>query len=66
MAKYSPAGASSASIIAEAKSNNQRHRRGQPSYETKFGHFRRQVKRRIGPAWLNRDPNPDDTYDERA
>jgi integrase len=53
-----------------------REHRGQPFYEAKFRHQGRQVKRRIGPAWLERDPDtghwrrhrgrlPDDTYDER-
>ena len=31
---------------------------GQPFYEAKFRHVGRQVKRRIGPAWLERDPTP--------
>lgn len=50
---------------------------GRPFYEAKFRHHGRQVKRRIGPAWLERDPEtgdwrrhrgrvPDDAYDERG
>jgi integrase len=50
---------------------------GQPFYEAKFRHAGRQVKRRIGPAWLDRDPKtgawvrrrgrvPDGNYDERG
>jgi integrase len=53
-----------------------REHSGQPFYEAKFRHYGRQVKRRIGPAWLERDPDtdcwrrhrgrlPDDAYDER-
>jgi len=53
-----------------------REHRGQPFYEAKFRHQGRQVKRRIGPAWLERDADagrwrrhrgrlPDDAYDER-
>jgi integrase len=53
-----------------------REHRGQPFYEAKFRHQGRQVKRRIGPAWLEQDPDtgrwrrhrgrlPDDAYDER-
>ncbi|MGH2863883.1 MAG: tyrosine-type recombinase/integrase [Solirubrobacteraceae bacterium] len=52
-----------------------REHRGQPFYEAKFRHGGRQVKRRIGPAWLDRDSAagwrrrrgrlPDDFYDER-
>jgi integrase len=49
---------------------------GHPFYEAKFRHEGRQVKRRIGPAWLERDPErsgwrrrrgrvPDDAFDER-
>ncbi len=48
----------------------------QPFYEAKFRHAGRQVKRRIGPAWLERDPGardwvarrgrvPDGAFDER-
>jgi integrase len=49
---------------------------GRPFYEAKFFHRGRQVKRRIGPAWLERDPDtggwrkhqkrrvPDGTFDE--
>ena len=33
-----------------------REHRGQPFYEAKFRHNGQQVKRRIGPAWLERDP----------
>jgi integrase len=33
-----------------------REHRGQPFYEAKFRHRGEQVKRRIGPAWLERDP----------
>jgi integrase len=47
-----------------------------PFYEAKFRHAGRQVKRRIGPAWLERDPHSghwrsrkgrvaDGSYDER-
>lgn len=54
-----------------------REHRGQPFYEAKFRHGGRQVKRRIGPAWLERDPETggwrkhrgrvaEDAYDERA
>lgn len=32
-----------------------REHRGQPFYEAKFRHHGEQVKRRIGPAWLERD-----------
>jgi integrase len=50
---------------------------GCPFYEAKFRHRGRQVKRRIGPAWLDRDPDaegwlprrgrvPDGSFDERA
>lgn len=34
-----------------------REHRGQPFYEAKFRHDGKQVKRRIGPAWLERDPD---------
>jgi integrase len=54
-----------------------REHRGQPFYEAKFRHQGRQIKRRIGPAWIKRDPDtdgwrprkgrvPDGSYDERA
>jgi integrase len=54
-----------------------RENRGQPFYEAKFRHQGRQVKRRIGPAWIERDPAtgawtrrrgrvPDGTNDERG
>jgi hypothetical protein len=33
-----------------------REHRGQPFYEAKFRHGGEQVKRRVGPAWLERDP----------
>jgi integrase len=33
-----------------------REQRGQPFYEAKFRYGGRQIKRRIGPAWLERDP----------
>ena len=50
---------------------------GQAFYEAKFRHHGRQIKRRIGPAWLERDPDAggwrrrrgrvaDGAYDERA
>ena len=50
---------------------------GRAFYEAKFRHQGRQIKRRIGPAWLERDPDtggwrrhrgrvPDHAYDERA
>jgi integrase len=50
---------------------------GKPFYEAKFRHNGRQIKRRIGPAWLERDPDTgewrkrvgrvaDGSYDERA
>jgi hypothetical protein len=53
-----------------------REYRGQPYYEAKFRYQGRQVKRRIGPAWLESDPQaggwrrrrgrvPEDAYDER-
>jgi integrase len=34
-----------------------REYRGRPFYEAKFRHQGRQIKRRIGPAWLERDPD---------
>jgi integrase len=54
-----------------------REYRGRPYYEAKFRVHGRQVKRRIGPAWLERDPDtggwrrhrgrpPDGVYDERG
>ncbi len=54
-----------------------RDHRGQPFFEAKFRIHGRQVKRRIGPAWLEHDPEtgrwrprrgrvPDGAYDERA
>jgi len=54
-----------------------REHRGRPFYEAKFRHNGRQVKRRIGSAWLERDPDtgswrpnrgrvPDGSYDERG
>jgi hypothetical protein len=54
-----------------------REHRGQPFNEAKFRLHGRQVKRRIGSAWLERDPEvdgwrsrkgcvPDGAYDERA
>jgi hypothetical protein len=54
-----------------------REYRGRPYYEAKFRLHGRQVKRRIGPAWLERDPDSggwrrhrgrpaDGVYDERA
>jgi hypothetical protein len=54
-----------------------REQGGQPFYEAKFRHYGRQIKRRIGPAWLERDPDnggwrarrgrvPDGSYSERA
>jgi len=54
-----------------------REHRGQPFYEAKFRHDGKQVKRRIGPAWLERDPDSGDwrrrrgrvtqgAFDERA
>ena len=54
-----------------------RDHRGQPFYEAKFRLQGRQVKRRIGAAWLERDPDtgqwrprrgrvPEGAYDERA
>ncbi|HEX4115161.1 MAG TPA: site-specific integrase [Solirubrobacteraceae bacterium] len=54
-----------------------REQRGQPFYEAKFRYCGRQIKRRIGPAWLERDPDGDGwrrhrgraaegAYDERA
>lgn len=51
-----------------------REHMGQPFYEAKFRQEGRQVKRRIGPAWLERDSHgwrrrpgrvPDDAFDER-
>jgi integrase len=50
----------------------------QPFYEAQFRHRGRQKKRRVGPAWLDRDPNtekwdlrrkgrvPDGHYDQRS
>jgi integrase len=50
----------------------------QPFYEAHFRHFGRQKKRRVGPAWIDRDPStgkwdlrrkgrvPDGHYDHRA
>jgi integrase len=54
-----------------------REHKGQAFYEAKFRHQGRQIKRRIGPAWLERDPKTGDwrrhrgrvaegSYDERA
>ncbi len=54
-----------------------REHRGQVFYEAKFRHNGRQIKRRIGPAWLERDPDTgrwrrhrgrvaEGAYDERA
>jgi integrase len=54
-----------------------RESRGRPFYEAKFRHQGKQVKRRIGPAWLERDPTtgewtrsrgrvPDGVFDERS
>ena len=34
-----------------------REHRGQPFYEAKFRYQGRQIKRRVGPAWLERDPD---------
>ncbi len=51
-----------------------REHNGQPFYEAKFRYDGRQVKRRIGPAWLELDQGawrrrrgrvPDDAFDER-
>ena len=52
-----------------------RDHRGSPFYEAKFRHGGRQIKRRIGPAWLERGADgewcrrrgrvPDDCFDER-
>lgn len=51
-----------------------REQNGRPFYEAKFRHGGRQVKRRIGPAWLEHDRGgwrkrhgrvPDDAFDER-
>jgi integrase len=51
-----------------------REHNGQPFYEAKFRHDGRQVKRRIGPAWVERDEHgwrkrpgrvPDNAFDER-
>ncbi|HVA19794.1 MAG TPA: tyrosine-type recombinase/integrase [Solirubrobacteraceae bacterium] len=52
-----------------------REQRGEPFYEAKWRHEGRQVKRRIGPAWLERDASggwrarrgrvPEDAFDER-
>ncbi len=52
-----------------------REHNGQPFYEAKFRHDDRQVKRRLGPAWLERDDVghwrrrrgrvPEDAFDER-
>jgi len=54
-----------------------REHNNRPFYEAKFRHAGRQVKRRIGPAWLERDPDsgqwqsrkgrvPDGAFDERG
>jgi integrase len=54
-----------------------REHRDRPFYEAKFRHHGRQIKRRIGPAWLERDPGAEGwrrrhgrvtegSYDERA
>ncbi len=54
-----------------------REHNGQPFFEAKFRHGGQQVKRRVGPAWLDRDADtrewrprrgrvPDGSYDERA
>ncbi len=54
-----------------------RDHRGQPFYEAKFRHQGRQIKRRVGPAWLEPDPEtgnwrprrgrvPEGSYDQRA
>jgi integrase len=54
-----------------------REHRDQPFYEAKFRYRGRQIKRRIGPAWLERDPDTggwrrhrgrlaEGSYDERA
>lgn len=54
-----------------------REHNGQPFYEAKFRHQGRQIKRRIGPAWVERNPETagwrrrrgrveDGAYDERA
>ena len=55
-----------------------REHNGQPFFEAKFRYRSRQVKRRIGPAWLDRNPDtgkwnlrrkgrvPDDHYDQRG
>ena len=52
-----------------------REHKGSPFYEAKFRHEGRQIKRRIGPAWLERSADgewcrrrgrvPDDCFDER-
>ena len=51
-----------------------REHNGQPFYEAKFRHDGRQVKRRIGPAWVEHDEHgwrkragrvPDGVFDER-
>lgn len=52
-----------------------REHNGRPFYEAKFRHDGRQVKRRIGAAWLERDPSggwkrrrgrvPEDCFDDR-
>ena len=54
-----------------------REHRGRPYYEAKFRYYGDQVKRRIGPAWLERDPDargwsrrpgrvPEGSYSERG
>jgi hypothetical protein len=35
---------------------------GRPCYEAKFRHHGRQIKRRIGPAWRERDPHTNGVY----
>ncbi|HUN78029.1 MAG TPA: site-specific integrase [Solirubrobacteraceae bacterium] len=64
-----PVSSPTASIIV-------REYRGRPYYEAKFRHQGQQIKRRIGPAWLERDPEggwrrhrgrvPESAFDERA
>jgi integrase len=43
-----------------------REHNGQAFYEAKFRHQGRQVKRRIGPAWLDREPGTDSWQPRRG
>jgi len=43
-----------------------REHRGRPFYEIAFRHGGKQIKRRIGPAWLKRSRAPEGYFDEGA